>query len=730
MTASVVDGAVADPFCGLAAVPLPILVLEADGAVLYRNPAAVSLPVCPWLTADVIALRGQETLVANRRVATAEGPRDFVAHYRRLEPHSPLAAFAVLTLTAASGSPAPPSHCGATDAGELIRAAGVLVVGTDREGRVTSFNEAAERVTGCPAAEALGQSWFEDWLEPTRSTLERQVLANVERDGQFGPYTCRVRSRSGCSHSISWRTSALREGGGVVGSLSVGWDVSELSATQDRLRESEERRRTLLASLPQRIFVKDQQGVFVSVNDAFARDFGRRASDFVGKTDFDLFAHELAEKYREDDRRVVETRQTETIVEANVTQGKPRYVEVVKAPVVTDEGGVLGVVGVFTDITERKLMEQELAQERDLLHILMDNLPDQIFFKDRDSRFTRINQAAAQALGLSDPLEAVGKLDADLHPEELAGEYLADEQRLIAADQALVGKLEAQRTPEGKDRWLSTTKVPIRDRDGRVVGIAGISRDVSDRIQVEEALRETADELARSNEELQQFAYVASHDLQEPLRMVASYTQLLARRYHDRLDQDGLDFINYAVDGATRMQGLIQDLLAYSRVGTRTGVFEPTELSTAMDRSLANLHAAIAESDARITRGTLPTVLGDLVQLTQLFQNLLGNAIKFRGAETPHIHVSARRTDSEWVIAVADNGIGLEPEYKERIFVIFQRLHGKGDYPGTGIGLAICKKIVTRHGGRIWVESQFGKGATVYFTIPVRPIGPANRKPL
>ncbi|MGV3719749.1 MAG: sensor histidine kinase, partial [Actinomycetota bacterium] len=274
----------------------------------------------------------------------------------------------------------------------------------------------------------------------------------------------------------------------------------------------------------------------------------------------------------------------------------------------------------------------------------------------------------------------------------------------------------------------STTKAPVKDREGQVVGIAGISRDVSDRIQVEEALRETAAELARSNEELQQFAYVASHDLQEPLRMVASYTQLLARRYHDRLDQDGLDFINYAVDGATRMQGLIQDLLAYSRVGTRAGVFEQIELAGAMDRSLANLHAAITEADAKITRGPLPAVMGDLGQLAQVFQNLLGNAIKFRAAEPPRIHVSAQRTGRDWEIAIADNGIGIEPEYRERIFAIFQRLHGKGDYPGTGIGLAICKKIISRHGGRIWVDSEFGKGSTVYFTIPARLTEQADLK--
>jgi light-regulated signal transduction histidine kinase (bacteriophytochrome) len=235
---------------------------------------------------------------------------------------------------------------------------------------------------------------------------------------------------------------------------------------------------------------------------------------------------------------------------------------------------------------------------------------------------------------------------------------------------------------------------------------------------VEDALRRTAEELARSNEELQQFAYVASHDLQEPLRMVASYTQLLARRYRDRLDEDGLEFIGFAVDGATRMQGLIQDLLAYSRVGTRGDEFGPVSLEAALERGLANVKVGLEESQAVVTHDPLPTVHGDLGQLTQLFQNLVGNAVKFRGDEDPRVHISAQRHGPEWLISVADNGIGIEPEYAERIFIIFQRLHGKTEYPGSGIGLSICKKIITRHGGKIWVDGRPGAGSTFCFTLP------------
>jgi signal transduction histidine kinase len=244
-----------------------------------------------------------------------------------------------------------------------------------------------------------------------------------------------------------------------------------------------------------------------------------------------------------------------------------------------------------------------------------------------------------------------------------------------------------------------------------------LGRERNDLVKTRQDLEQSVAELGRSNADLQQFAYVASHDLQEPLRMVSSYTQLLARRYKGKLDADADEFIAFAVDGANRMHRLIHDLLAYSRVRTGGQQFEPTSVGIALNHALGNLVSAVKESGATITHDPLPAVIGDEKQLVQLFQNLLSNAVKFKGQDPPRIHVSAKRADVEWVFSIRDNGIGLDPQYAERIFVIFQRLHNRRDYPGTGIGLAICKKIAERHGGRIWVESELGKGATFYFTI-------------
>lgn len=244
-----------------------------------------------------------------------------------------------------------------------------------------------------------------------------------------------------------------------------------------------------------------------------------------------------------------------------------------------------------------------------------------------------------------------------------------------------------------------------------------LALEIAERKRAEHELAVRAQDLARSNAELEQFAYVASHDLQEPLRMVTSFTQLMVSRYQGSLDKDADEFIEYIADGAKRMSRLINDLLQYSRVGTHGRPLEATDCAAVFRLACDNLRVAIEEAGANISSDPLPTVLGDETQLLQLFQNLLGNALKFRGEQPIRVHVGVEKQNGEWVFRISDNGIGIDPQFAERIFIIFQRLHGRSEYPGTGIGLAICKKIVERHGGRIWVESEPGAGASFYFSL-------------
>jgi PAS domain S-box-containing protein len=273
--------------------------------------------------------------------------------------------------------------------------------------------------------------------------------------------------------------------------------------------------------------------------------------------------------------------------------------------------------------------------------------------------------------------------------------------------------------------YLNVSGEPTFDFEGRFTGYRGVGRDITRRKLAAAELRAAHDELEkkakeleRSNEELQQFAYVASHDLQEPLRMISSYTQLLERRYGPKFDTDAKEFMAFIVDGAARMKQLIEDLLAYSRVGTRGRELKPVDGESALRKATANLRGAIEAGGASVTHDPLPTIIGDETQMVQLLQNLVGNALKFKAAAPVHVHLRADERDGAWEFSVRDNGIGIEPQYFDRIFLMFQRLHSKAEYPGTGIGLTICKKIVDRHDGRIWVESKPGEGATFRFTIP------------
>lgn len=355
------------------------------------------------------------------------------------------------------------------------------------------------------------------------------------------------------------------------------------------------------------------------------------------------------------------------------------------------------------------------------MRAFVESTDDLVTEVDAQGRFIYVNSAALQVLGLA-PGECPGLSAFDFtHPDDRERTRQSFER--WQRDRVTHASLEnRQVSRDGSVRDTLWTVNPQYGSNGEFLSMWSIARDITELKRTEKALLESNQELARSNQDLEQFAYVASHDLQEPLRMVAGFTQLLQLHYGEKLDDDGREFIRYAVDGATRMQRLIQDLLAYSRVGSRGNPFRDVDCEGVLKQAMANLEAAFGESGATVEHEPLPRVAGDGSQLVQLFQNLLANAIKFHGPEPTAIHVSAREVEGAVQFSVRDNGIGIESRFFDRIFVIFRQLHSKSKYAGSGVGLAICKRIVERHGGRLWVDSELGHGSTFHFTVPRRTV--------
>jgi PAS domain S-box-containing protein len=388
-----------------------------------------------------------------------------------------------------------------------------------------------------------------------------------------------------------------------------------------------------------------------------------------------------------------------------------------------DEVGTL-VDGFNEMLSQIQVRDAALDEAEKKYRSIFENATEGIFQTSLEGRFVSANPALARIFGYDSPEDLMGSIK-DISRQIYVDRNWREEFLHVLNAEGKISNFEIQGyRKDGGIIWISMNARLVRGKDGEVVCIEGSAQDITDRKRAEADVGEKTKELARSNQELEQFAYVASHDLQEPLRMVTSYLQLLEGRYKGKLDKDANEFIDFAVDGATRMHTLINDLLTYSRVGTRGKSLASTDSEKILYFSLNNLKMAVEESGAKVTHDSLPTVMADSSQLEHLFQNLIGNAIKFRGEEVPRVHISASPNGNRWIFAVRDNGIGIDPEFKERIFAIFQRLHGKDKYPGTGIGLAICKKIVERHGGNIWVESQLGKGATFYFTLPKKGVNP------
>ncbi len=369
------------------------------------------------------------------------------------------------------------------------------------------------------------------------------------------------------------------------------------------------------------------------------------------------------------------------------------------------------------DEMERRVLERsaELAQSESLYRSLVDHLPISVCRKDLQGRYTFVNRAFCKLLDATES-QLVGRCDADLLPADLAVKLEQAAQQVIKTG-TLCESIETLSWPDDRVCYLQTIQLPIQDEQGNTVGTQVFFGDVTSLKQTEEDRNRYAADLERSNRDLEQFAYSVSHDLQSPLRTIASYCDLLQRRYSSDLNAEAVEFLNSTVDATRRMRNLLNDLLAFSRVTTAAQQFEPIDSAAALQDAMANVRTAIDASGAQIEVGDMPSVLADSSQLMQVFQNLIDNAIHYRSDAPPRIKVEATELPDAWQFSVSDNGVGFDPKFKERIFVMFQRLYAEHELPGSGIGLAICKRILERHGGKIWADSQPGQGSCFYFTI-------------
>ena len=478
------------------------------------------------------------------------------------------------------------------------------------------------------------------------------------------------------------------------------------------LRQSEDTLRTTLDAIPEAAYLVDDQGKILSANITFARRFNVELEDVIGQNIDKIFPVEIV-SIRKKQFDKVKKSALPLVFEDSVFK---RDIENSVNPVV-ENGHVTRLAVLGIDVTEKKRAAEAIRQSQERFQTLFENSPIGInVAKDGVNLFS--NTAYTKMFGFTSQEELRGKPTFDQIPLQYREEIM---DRNVRRRRGEIVPNEYETYGIRKDgsvfpMHVAATQINLVDGQATVAFFI----DITDIKKAEQALARKSEDLQRSNDELERFAYVASHDLQEPLRMVTSYLQLIERRYRDKLDPEGIEFIDYAVDGSNRMKRLINDLLTYSRVGTKGKEFIPVECNKIMDNVLGSLKISIQEAGANVVVHPLPVVQADGMQMEMLFQNLIGNALKFRGTQPPIVEVKADRKEDHWEFAISDNGIGIESKYLEKIFVLFQRLHTSQEYPGTGIGLAISKRIVERHGGKIWVESKPGEGTSFFFTIPVR----------
>jgi PAS domain S-box-containing protein len=592
------------------------------------------------------------------------------------------------------------------------------IVSADGNGRIIFWNAGAEAIFGHASGEIVGRP-LTDLMPERYRDAHRAGIARflATGEGRLTGSTVEVEGlrADGSEFPVELSLGSWTHNGQTC-FTGVVRDMSDRVRARHALREAEERFAGAFEGAAVGLMLAAPDGTVLRANRALCELTGWPEEELAGRR-YEELVHPDERGADDDVIAAMLSGRTQRLATERrflVADGGTRFVRINLSLIRTPDDTPLHFVGQIEDVTERRRMIEALTISEARYKGLIAHLPDStVHLFDHDLRLLVSEGDRMRAHGY-DPQALEGALLQDVLPPQ-AYERLAPEYRAALGGETRSFDLD---TLDGSATyWVQIA--PLRDELGRIIGGMAISRDITARRQAELALEQRAGELERSNAELEQFAYIASHDLSEPLRMVSSYLQLLRRRYRGKLDADADQFIDFAVDGAARMRDLIDDLLTYSRAGRGDQPLEPVDSRAVVERVVDAAQTVEEARGARITIGELPTVLGDSHQLIQLFQNLIGNAVKFVPEDrVPEVEVHAVRAGDRWRFDVADNGIGLEPAHAERIFRMFQRLHTRDEYDGTGIGLAIAKKVVERHGGRIWAEPRPEGGSRFCFTLP------------
>jgi len=613
----------------------------------------------------------------------------------------------------------------------------VGIFNTDAQGNCLYVNQEWCSIAGFTQQEALGTGWSNAIHPDDRERVFKEwYQAAINNLSFYSEY--RFQNHQGVTTWVLGQATSVRSAHQeIIGYVGTITDISDRKEIESKLEQrvlertvqlqaSEVRFRAIFNQTFQFISLLEPDGTIIEINQT-ALDFGGVSlADCVGKPLWKTTWWRISTQTQEQLKQAIAQAASGSFIRYEVdvqgATGQVITLDFSLKPIKDETGKVMLLIFEGRDISERQVLEQELASREKLLNAFFEAAASAnvgLCIHDEELRFVQINQTLADINGSSIE-EHLGKTLTEVIPN-IAPFAVPMLEQVQNTGKPIIDVEISSATPQlpgVKRDWL-ISYFPIFENEQKVVAVGVILTEITERKQAEEKIKAANIDLARSNKELENFAYVASHDLQEPLRKIKSFTELLARDYRGQLNENADKYINYITDGTSRMQALINDLLTYSRVGRIELNKQPTNLNLVLDQVKTDLSVVIAENNAIITATSLPTVQANPVQMAQLFQNLIANSIKFRGENSPKIHISSQLQQEKWLISIQDNGIGIKPEYSERIFVIFQRLHSRSQYPGTGIGLAICRKVVERHGGEIWVKSELGKATIFYLTLPI-----------